>query len=167
MTPRLLAALVPLLLSSAEVLQGVTHRAVTLEPGERRTFRIPELNKVTASSGRCIEEGMDSDEPDTLFVEGSCSGVRTALAWRKDGVRIHVMACAEDDKRTPSLLALRKSIQAEIKGWKSTTACVRNGRVELWGWVKRQEELRPFAAIEKKYGLERVQSFVELAELEE
>ena len=162
------AALLALFLcGSAELLQGVTHRAVTLEPGERRTFRIPELAKVTASSGRCIEEGMDSEEPDTLFITGTCSGLRTALAWRKDGVRIHVMACAEDEGRSAALVTLRKTVQGELKSFRSATACVRNGRVELWGWVKREDDLRLFGALEKKYGLERVQSFVELAELEE
>jgi len=167
-TLRLALCLLPLLFTgSAEVLQGVTHRAVTLEPGERRTFRIPQLEKVTASSGRCIEEGMDSEEPDTLFVSGACSGVRTALAWRRDGVRIHVMACAEDEKRPAALVSLRKVVQGELKAWRSATACVRNGRVELWGWVKSPEELRQVAALEAKYGTERVRNNVELAELEE
>jgi hypothetical protein len=158
-----------LLITSAapELLQGVTHRAVTLEPGERRIFRIPNLNKVTASSGRCLEEGMDSEEPDSLFIEGTCSGVRTALAWRHDGVRIHVLACAEDPTRPPAVLALRKTLQTELRGWKSATACVRNGHVELWGWVKTAAELKTFTDLEKKYGLERVRNFVELAEIDE
>lgn len=164
MTPLLVLLVVG---GAPEVLQGVTHRAVTLEPGERRTFHIPDLNKVTASSGRCLEEGMDSEEPDTLFIEGTCSGVRTALAWRHDGVRIHVMACAEDSTRPASLLALRKTVQNELKGWKSATACVRNGHVELWGWVKTAAELKTFTALEKKYGLEKVRNFVELAEIDE
>ena len=52
-------------------------------------------------------------------------------------------------------------LQREIKAHKSVTACVRNGRVEVWGWVQTQEEMAPFAALEKKHR-DTVKSFVEV-----
>lgn len=162
-----LAALLPLLLlHSAEVLKE-DYRAVTLEPGGRARFRVPNLETVTGSSGRCIEEGMDSEEPETFWLEASCGGVRTSLAWRKDGTRIHVMACAEPEDRLPEQVKLRKALQASLKGMKSVTACVKNGRVELWGWVKTAADKKKMTALEAKHGLDKVRSFVELIEKEE
>lgn len=166
-----LVALVPLavlLMGAAEVLQaGLEYRAVTLDPTERRRFRVVNLETVTGSSGRCVEEGMDSEEPDTFWVEASCAGIRTSLAWRKDGTRIHVMACAEPEERTKAQVALRKKLQGDLKAFKSVTACVRNGRVELWGWVKSEADKKKMTALEAKYGLDAVRSFVELIEEEQ
>jgi hypothetical protein len=159
----MMASVVMLLLSGTEVIDG-TYRAVTLEPHEHRAFRVPGLETVTASTGRCIEEGMESDQVQTLFLEATCGGVRTTLAWRKDGVRVHLMACAEADDRPAPLVALRKTVQAELKalkGVKTMTACVRNGRVELWGWTASPEDLQKLTQLEKKHGLESVRSFVE------
>ncbi len=157
--PLLVVAL--LSLSAAELLSG-DYRAITLEVGQRRQFRVPKLETVTGSSGRCVEEGMDSEEPDAIWIEASCSGVRTSLVWRKDGTRVHVMACAEDpETRTPAQLKLRQKVQGELKQSKAVTACVRNGRVELWGWFRTEAEGAQVAAVEKKYGLEQVRSFVE------
>jgi hypothetical protein len=148
-----------------EVVTG-THRAITLEPGERRLFHVPDLGTVTGSTGRCVEETLDSSENDTLALEASCAGVRTTLVWTKSGKRLHIMACAEADDRTSALVTFRKSIQAQLKSLKSVTACVRNGRVELWGWVNDANELKRLGALEKKHGLERVRSYVELVESE-
>lgn len=158
MTPALL-----LVLSGVEVLTG-DFRAVTVETGQRVQFRVPRLETITGSSGRCVEEGMSSDEPDTLWLEGSCSGVRTALAWKKDGSRVHIMACAEDvEERTAEQLKLRQRVQQELKRWKSVTACVRKGQVQLWGWVKAQSDLEAMTALERKHG-GAVRSFVERIE---
>lgn len=153
-------------LGAAEVLSE-DYRAVTLEPGGRARFRVPRLDTVTGSSGRCIEEGMDTEEPETFWLEASCGGVRTSLAWRKDGTRIHVMACAEPEERTAAQVKLRKALQASLKGLKSVTACVKNGRVELWGWVKTPADQKKMTALEAKHGLDKVRSFVELIPKEE
>ncbi|MDP1823434.1 MAG: hypothetical protein Q8L48_09335 [Archangium sp.] len=158
---------VALLLSSAELLTG-DYRAVTMEVGQHRQFRVPKLETITGSSGRCLEEGMDSEEPDSIWIEASCAGVRTSLVWKKDGSRVHVMACAEDpETRTPALLKLRQKVQGELKGSKSVTACVRNGKIELWGWVKTDAEVAQLAALEKKYGLESLRSFAEKLQAED
>lgn len=159
MTPLLLVSL--LSLHAAEVLSG-DYRAVTLEVGQRRQYRVPKLETVTGSSGRCVEEGMDSEEPEAIWIEASCSGVRTSIVWKKDGSRVHVMACAEDpETRTPATLKLRQQVDKELKSLKSVTACVRNGRVELWGWFKTDAEAAQLTALEKKHGLESVRSFAE------
>lgn len=159
-----LAVLLSLLtLGAAEVLKE-DYRAVTLDPGGRARFRVVNLETVTGSSGRCIEEGMDSEEPETFWLEASCPGVRTSLAWRKDGTRIHVMACAEPEERTAEQVKLRKALQASLKGMKGVTACVKNGRVELWGWVRTAADKQKMTALEAKHGLDRVRSFVELIE---
>ncbi len=136
-------------LGAAELLQGVSYRAVTLEPGQRRQFRVPGLERVTAASGRCVEEGLELDEPETFWLEASCSGVRTTLAWKKDGARVLVMACAEDTDRTSTQVKLRQRLQGELKGLKTVTACVRKAHVELWGWVETtadQQRVRAAAA---------------------
>jgi hypothetical protein len=76
------------------------------------------------------------------------------------------MACAEPEERTAEQVKLRKALQAQVKAWKSVTACVRNGRVELWGWVKTAADQKKLDALEAKYGLEKVRSFVEVIEVE-
>ena len=159
----LAVAMAMLSLGSAELLT-VQYRAVTLDPGQRRLFRAPGIERVTAASGRCVEEGMDTVEPDTFWVEATCGGVRTSLVWLKDGTRYHVMACAEEEDRPQRLLKLRQKIQNDVKAWKSVTACVRNGKVELWGWVKVPEDKKKMLAIELKYGLDDVKNRVELIE---
>ncbi len=156
-----------LMLGSAEVLSG-DYRAVTLEVGQRRHFRVPKLETITGSSGRCLEEGLDGEEPEAIWIEATCAGVRTSMVWKKDGSRVHVMACAEDlETRTPALLKLRKKIEGELKGSKTVAACVRNGRVELWGWVKTDAEGTLIASLEKKYGLDSLRSFAEKIQSEE
>lgn len=148
-------------LASAELLTG-EYRALTMEVGQHRQFRVPRLETITGSSGRCLEEGMDSEEPEAIWIEASCAGVRTSLVWKKDGTRVHVMACAEDpDTRPAALLKLRQKVQGELKGSKTVAACVRNGKVELWGWVKSDAELARLGALEKKYGLDSVRSYAE------
>jgi hypothetical protein len=151
-----------LVLSAAEPLGSARYRAVTLEPGQRKHFRVEGLEKVTAASGRCVEEGMDVDEPQTFWLEASCGGVRTTLAWKRDGTRVHVMACAEDDSRRPALVKLRQKVQGELKAFKGATACVRNGTVELWGWALTPKELEQLQALTRRLGEEQVRSHVEL-----
>jgi hypothetical protein len=165
MKPLVPLAMPLLLLGAAEVLRE-DYRAVTLEPGGRARFRVPDLEYVTGSSGRCIEEGLDSEEPETFVLVASCAGVRTSLAWKKDGTRVHVMACAEPEDRTAEQVKLRKTLQGQVKAWKSVTACVRNGRVELLGWVKTAADQKKLGALEAKYGLEKVRSFVEVIEVD-
>lgn len=138
------------------------HRAVTLEPGERKSFRVPDVETFTGGTGRCIEESVDSDEADSISLTAVCSGLRTTLAWKKGGTRVHIMACAEGDERPAALLSLRKTLQAELR-LRSVTACVRNNRVELWGWAE-ANDLPRFQAMEKKYGRDKVRSYVELLE---
>jgi hypothetical protein len=159
------ALLLLLVLGGAEPLVG-RYRAVTLEPGQRRTFRVTGLETVTGSTGRCVEESIDEEEADALALQASCGGVRTTLAWKKGGERVHIMACAEAEDRQPALVSFRKTVQAQLKGSKTVTACVRNGRVELWGWASSEDELKHMGALEKKYGMDRVRSFVELLEPE-
>lgn len=151
-----------LLLGAAEPLGSARYRAVTLEPGERRFFRVEALEKVTAASGRCVEEGMDVDEPQTFWLESACSGVRTTFAWKKDGTRVHVLACAEDGKRLPAQVKLRQKVQAELKAYKAMTACVRNGRVEVWGWALTPKEREFASGLQAKHGLDAVVNHVEL-----
>jgi hypothetical protein len=169
---RLLASMINALalalsLGAAELLSG-DYRAVMLEVGQHRQFRVPKLETITGSSGRCLEEGMDSEEPESIWIEASCAGVRTSLVWKTDGTRVHVMACAEDpETRTPAQLKLRQKVQAELKGSKTVTACVRNGKVELWGWVRTDAEAAQLAALEKKHGLDQLRSFAEKIQSEE
>lgn len=143
-----------LTLGAAEQLGAVRYRAVTLEPSQRKMFRVSELERVTAASGRCVEEGMDVDEPETFWLEASCGGVRTTFAWKKDGTRVHVMACAEDSKRSSALVKVRQRLQGELKALKSVTACVRGERVELWGWALTPKERDVVAALASKHGAE-------------
>lgn len=161
-------ALVGLLsFGAAEVISG-EYRAVTLESGQRRHFRVPNLETITGSSGRCVEEGMSGSEPDTIWIEAACSGVRTSLAWKKDGTRVHVMVCAEDlETRTTEQLKFRQKIEKELKSLKTVTACVRNGRVELWGWVKTASEQAQLDALVKKHSLDGLKNNAELIKTEE
>ncbi len=155
-------SLLMVLVSGATETLATDFRAVTLEPGQRRGFRVPSLERVTATSSTCIEEGLDIDQPETFWMQAACSGVRTAFAWRADGHRFYVMACAEDAAARPApLLKLRQRVQAEAKLSKSQTACVRNGRVELWGWAKSAEEKSSLDAVAARYG-DQVKSFIEV-----
>ncbi len=159
---RLAAALLVLLSGATETLVNVEYRAVTLEPGQRKGFRVPTLEKVTATSSTCVEEGMDLDQAETFWMQAACSGVRTAFAWRADGHRVYVMACAEDSAARPAaLVKLRQKVQVEAKLSKSQTACVRNGRVELWGWAKSAEEKAGLDQFVAKHA-DQVTSFVEV-----
>jgi hypothetical protein len=72
------------------------------------------------------------------------------------------MVCAEESA-APELVTLRKAMQAELRALRGVTACVRNGRVELWGWARSEEELQRMRGLERKYP-EQVRSFVELIE---
>jgi hypothetical protein len=153
-----------LTLSSTETLKDIRFRAVTLEPNERREFVVPKLERVTAASGKCVEESAALDATSSLTLAAECSGIRTSLAWLSDGKRIYIMACAESDEgfpRTPAQLSLRKKVQAALKKTKTVTACVRNNRVELWGWVHDEKEMREVQQLEKKWGIELLRSFVE------
>jgi hypothetical protein len=157
------ASVILALLVGADLIPpGTQYRAVTLEPNERHVFTVKDIERVTGSSGRCIEEGLDGDYAESMYLQASCGGVRTATVWRKDGSRIHMMACAEDEERSPYLLKTRKELQKQLKKMPTVTACVRNGKIELWGWLATQKELVPIHALEKKYGFELVKSFVEL-----
>ncbi|MGV3622149.1 MAG: hypothetical protein ACO1OB_15100 [Archangium sp.] len=164
---KVLATLALLNFGAAEVITG-DYRAVTMESGQRRHFRVPKLETITGSSGRCVEEGMTSDEPDTIWVHAECGGVRTSLLWKKDGSRVHVMVCAEDlETRTHEQLKFRQKIEKELKGAKSVTACVRNGRVELWGWVKTAGEQAQLDALVKKHAIDGLKNNAELIKTEE
>jgi len=147
----------------AETLDADNYRAITLTKGERRVFRVPGLERVTGNTGRCIEEGLASGEAESLYLEALCGGLRTTVAWQSDGRRVQVMVCAEEGGEPPGLLSLRRSIQVEVRALKGVTACVRNGRVELWGWVKSEADLKHVVALERKYP-DRVRSFVEMLE---
>jgi hypothetical protein len=163
------AALAVLLASAAvwaapELLKGVRYRAVTLAPEERKLFTIPEADRVTASSGACLEEALDVENTHTLIITASCEGLRTSMVWLKDGSRIAVLACAEASQTSPELKKLRLKVQGDLKGWKSATACVRNGVVQMWGWVESQEDKDRIARLVEKYGPEKVADKVEYVE---
>jgi hypothetical protein len=167
-TKRTLAALVLLAAGSAwagpEILKGVRYRAVTLAHEERKLFKIPDVERLTASSGLCLEETLDVEETQTLIISATCAGVRTSMVWLKDGTRIHMLACAEGAQLKPELKKLRAKLQAELKSWKSATACVRGGRVELWGWVEEPNDKERIEKIAAKYDVEKVVNKVELVE---
>jgi hypothetical protein len=146
-----------------EVLEG-EYRAVTLEANEHRVFAVADLEKVTGSTGRCIDEGNAVGVENSFWVEATCSGLRTVMVWKKNGQRMHLMVCAEGENASPERLALRKKLQAELKSYKSLTPCVRNGKVELWGWVATESDRRKLAALETKHGAASVRNFVELIE---
>ncbi len=148
-----------------EVLVGVRYRAVTIGFEESKSFKVPGVERVTAASGNCLEETLDIEETQTMVITAACEGVRTTMVWLKDGTRIHMLACAEDRELKPELKKLRAKLQSEMKGWKSATACVKNGRVELWGWVEKQEDKDKIAALALKHG-EKVLDKVEYVEPE-
>lgn len=147
-----------------ELLKGVRYRAVTLAHEERKHFKIPDVERLTASSGACLEESLDVEETQTLVISATCAGVRTSMVWLKDGTRIHMLACAEAGALKPELKKLRVKLQGELKKWKSATACVRNNRVELWGWVEEASDQEKIAALAAKYDVEKVVNKVELVE---
>jgi hypothetical protein len=150
------AALVLCLLSGAALAQesliGPQYRAYTLDPKERKLVPVPGLERVTGASGMCIEEELI--EFSSLTLVATCAGVRTTLAWLKDGARMHFMACAEGDDRPPELVTRRKKVQAELKGIKGVTACVRAKRIELLGWALDKKERATVAKIAKKHGVD-------------
>ena len=89
-------------------------------------------------------------------------------SWWRNWRNCATSGRAEDPQtRTPALLKLRQKVAAELKASKSVTACVRNGKVELWGWVKTEAEVAQVAALEKKYGLDSVRSYAEKIQSEE
>lgn len=147
-----LAVVALLLAAEPETLSG-RFRALTLNPNERRELKAAGLERVTASSGACLEEGMALDSVETMFVEASCAGVRTSIAWLSNGKRIHVLVCSEDETRTLASLKLRQKAQGEVKAWKSVTACVRAGEVHLLGWAQNPGEKEKLAAIAKRLKL--------------
>jgi hypothetical protein len=150
------AALVIALCASAAFAQdsliGPQYRAYTLDPKERRTIPVPGLERVTGASGQCIEEELSEFQSLTLIA--ACAGVRTTMAWLKDGARMHFMACAEGDDRPAALVAKRKKVQAELKSLKGVTACIRARRIELLGWAHDQKERTTVARIARKHGVE-------------
>jgi len=137
---------------------------VTLAHAERKQFKIPDVERLTASSGLCLEETLDVEETQTLIISATCEGVRTSMVWLKDGTRIHMLACAEGEVVKAELKKLRTKLQAELKKWKSATACVRGNRVELWGWVEEPSDQEKIAKIAGKYDFEKVVNKVELVE---
>ena len=129
------------------------YRALTLNPNERRELRAVGLERVTASSGACLEEGMALDSVETMFVEASCASVRTSIAWLSNGKRVHVLVCSEDETRSTASLKKRQAAQKDLKPWKAVTACVRAGEVHLLGWAQNNAEKEKLAALAKKHGL--------------
>jgi hypothetical protein len=158
------AALAPSVVwAEPEALEG-EYRAITLEANEHRVFAVADLEKVTGSTGRCVDEGNAIGEENSFWVEATCSGLRTVMVWKKNGQRMHLMVCAEGENANPERLKLRKKLQTELKTYKSLTPCVRNGKVELWGWVATEADRKKLAALETKHGPASVRNFVELIE---
>jgi hypothetical protein len=149
--------------AQVEKLAGLRYRAVTLEPGQKKSFQLPGVEKLTGNSGECLEEGLEPDTVETLFLRAHCPGVRTSLAWKADGTRLHILACSEGKERSVELLALRKKVQAALKKEKAVTACVRAGHVELLGWAFSDAEVARFVALAREHG-EGVESHVELVD---
>lgn len=144
--------LAALLAAAPEELTG-RYRAITLGPAERRELHAAGLERVTGSSGRCLEEGMAPDSVETMFVEAKCAGVRTSIAWLKGNKRIHVLVCAEDQARSKAAVKLRERAQRELKGQPSVTACVRGDEVHLLGWAATASEREKLGAAAKRLGL--------------
>ncbi|MBK7857561.1 MAG: hypothetical protein IPJ65_02825 [Archangiaceae bacterium] len=144
-----------LLLAAAPGSELITgrFRALTFEPGERRELRAAGLERVTGSSGDCLEEGMAPDAFETLYIEAKCGGVRTSIAWLANQKRIHVLVCAEEVGRSATAVTLRKKAQRLVKGWKSVTACVRGEEVQLLGWARDEAEKVKVAGVARKLGL--------------
>jgi hypothetical protein len=148
------SALAALLLLGADPETLTTRfRALTLNPGERRELRVPGLDRVTASSGNCLEEGVAPEAVETMFIATSCAGVRTSIVWLSNGKRVQVLFCAEDESRSAKAVKLRQKAQGQVKGSKSVTACVRGGEVHLLGWAQTPAEKQKLAAVAKKLGL--------------
>lgn len=135
-----------------EVLTG-RYRALTLNPSETRELKAVGLERVTASSGACLEEGMSLDSVHTMFIKATCASVRTSIAWLENGKRIHVLVCAEDETRQPATVKKRQKVQAELKSYKAVTACVRGNEIHLLGWASSTAEREKLAAIAKKHEL--------------
>jgi len=135
-----------------ELLTG-RYRALTLNPNETRELKAVGLERVTASSGACLEEGMALDSVHTMFIKASCASVRTSIAWLDNGKRIHVLACAEDETRKSATVKKRQKAQAELKAYKAVTACVQGDEIHLLGWAKSTAEREKLAAVAKKHGL--------------
>jgi hypothetical protein len=128
-------------------------RALTLSPKEHRELKLAGLERVTASSGACLEEGMATEMDQTMVIDVTCAGVRTSIAWLKGGVRVHVLICAEDEARPASAVKLRQKAQGDLKAWKSVTACVRGAEVHLLGWAQNPAEKEKLAGVAKRLGL--------------
>ncbi|MBL8949928.1 MAG: hypothetical protein JNK82_04065 [Myxococcaceae bacterium] len=135
-----------------ELLTG-RYRALTLNPNERRELKAVGLERVTGSSGRCLEEGMALDSVHTMFVEAKCASVRTSMAWLDNGKRIHVLVCAEDESRPAATVKKRQKVQTELKAWKGVTACVQGNEIHLLGWVQNASEREKLAGIARKHDL--------------
>ncbi len=135
-----------------ETLTG-RYRAMTLSQSERKELRAVGLERVTASSGECLEEGMALDSVETMFVQATCPGVRTSIAWLKGSVRIHILMCSEPEDMPPPLVKLRAKAQREVKPYRGVTACVRGPEVHLLGWAATPSERAKLAAVAKKLGL--------------
>ncbi len=160
---RVAATLALAIFAQAENLD-VEYRAVTLAVNERRVFHVPHLDRVTGSTGRCVAEGLDSVEPQSFWVQGLCSGMRTVMVWKKTGRRMHLLACVESDDVAKDVMVNRNAISNELKAMKSVTVCARNGRVELWGWAQTLKEADRINAILAKYDRSAVRNFVERIE---
>ncbi len=145
--------LVGLLLAAEPQALTARFHALTLNPNERRELKAVGLERVTASSGACLEEGMALDTLETMYVEASCAGVRTSIAWLSNGKRIHVLVCAEDETRSTVALKKRQAVQKDLKSWKAVTACVRGQEVHLLGWAQNNAEKDKLAALAKKHGI--------------
>jgi hypothetical protein len=140
------------LADDAEELTG-RYRAVTLNPNERREMHAKGLDRVTAASGACIEEGLSADNPDTLFMQANCPGVRTSIAWLQHNVRVHILICVESEDREKAQVKLRQKAQKELKAWRGITPCVRGNEVHLLGWAATPAERTTLGAMAKKLGL--------------
>ncbi len=147
-------ALLPLsaLAGEPELLTG-RFRALTLNPNETRELKAVGLERVTASSGACLEEGMALDSVHTMFVKATCASVRTSIAWLENGKRIHVLVCAEDEGRPAAAVKKRQKVQADLKKYKAVTACVQGSEVHLLGWAQSAAEKEKISAIARRHEL--------------
>jgi hypothetical protein len=129
------------------------YRALTLGPGERRELHARGLERVTGSSGACIEEGLSADTVETMFVQANCASVRTSIAWLQKNVRVHILVCAEAAEVEAPLVKLRQKAQRELKAWKGVTPCVHEHEVQLLGWATSPAEREKLGKLAKKLGL--------------
>jgi hypothetical protein len=130
----LAAALSLVLLADPEVLKGGTYRAITIKAGERKLFKIPDLDRLTGSSGKCIEEGMADTDEHIIAISADCAGVRTTMAWLNDKRRVTLLVCAEKET-TPALEKQRSAIAKELRDISSVAVCIREKALWLHGWV--------------------------------